>query len=113
MGQAHWYVSMRIQQAETFGTTIDQSRYCFSIVRRYLDTVGCANVIREHITPLPLDFFPTADDNSSDEVAASALSTEFNLDFASRVGALIYVALTRTDIIYAVNKMAKFTRRPG
>ena len=113
MGQAHWYLSTRIQQSENFDITIDQSRYCLSIIRRYLDTVGCANITREHSTPLPLDFVPTADDNSVDEAAATALSTEYNLDFASCVGALIYLALTRTDIIHAVNKLAKYTRRPG
>jgi hypothetical protein len=113
MGQAHWYLSTRIQQAENFDITVDQSRYCLSIIRRYLDTVGCANVVREHTTPLPLDFVPTADDNSADEEASSLLMTEFNLDFASCVGALIYLALSRTDIIYAINKLAKFTRRPG
>ena len=85
MGQAHWYLSTRIQQAENFDITVDQSRYCLSIIRRYLDTVGCANVVREHTTPLPLDFVPTVDDNSADEEASSLLMTEFNLDFASCV----------------------------
>jgi hypothetical protein len=94
MGQAHWYLSTRIQQTENFDITVDQSRYCLSIIRRYLDTVGCANITREHSTPLPLDFVPTADDNSVDEAAAAALSTEYNLDFASCVGDLIYLALT-------------------
>jgi hypothetical protein len=113
MGQAHWYLSTRIQQSANFDVTIDQSRYCLSIIRRYLDTIGCANVVREHTTPLPLEFIPTADDNSASEEASAALATEFNLDFASCVGALIYLALTRTDVIHAVNKLAKFTRRPG
>jgi transposase InsO family protein len=113
MGQAHWYLSTRITQSANFNITLDQSRYCLSIIRRYLDTVGCANVSREHTTPLPLEFVPTADDNSVDEAAAEALSNEFNLDVASCVGALIYLALTRVDISHAVNKMAKYTRRPG
>ena len=112
MRQAHWYLSTRIQQAENYDITVDQSRYCLSIIRRYLDTVDCAIVVREHTTPLPLDFVPTVDDNSVDENASSALATEFNLDFASFVGTLIYLALLRTDIIHAVNKLAKFTRRP-
>ena len=50
---------------------------------------------------------------SVDEAAAEALSTEYNLDFASCVGALIYLVLTCIDIMHAVNKMAKYTRRPG
>ena len=84
-----------------------------SIVCRYLDTVGCANEILEHTTPFSLDFVPTADDNSVDEAAVKILSSEFNLDFASCFGALIYLALSHVDILHAVNKMAKYTRRPG
>jgi len=113
MGQAHWYLSTRITQHANFDITLDQSRYCLSIVRRYLDTVGCPNVVREHTTPLPLEFIPTADDNSPNEAAAGELSNEFNLDFGSCVGALIYLALTRVDICHAVNKLAKYTRLPG
>ena len=62
---------------------------------------------------MPLDFIPTVDELSADEATANKLMEEYNLDFASCVGALIYLALTRTDIIFAVNKLAKFTRRPG
>ena len=65
------------------------------------------------LRPYPWIFVPTADDNSVDEAAAGVLSSEFNIDFASCVGALIILALSRVDIIHAVNKMAKFTRRPG
>jgi hypothetical protein len=66
-----------------------------------------------HTTPLPLDFIPSADDNSASEEAAETLSIEYNIDFASCVGALIYLAITRTDILHAVNKLAKYTRKPG
>ncbi len=58
-------------------------------------------------------FHPSADDNSTTEEETKILSMEYNIDFASCVGSLIYLALTRTDIIYAVNKLAKFTRNPG
>jgi hypothetical protein len=84
-----------------------------SILKRYLETAGCPNNTRRHPTPFALDFAPSADDNSTTEEEARTLSMEYNIDFASCVGSLIYLALTRTDIIYAVNKLAKFTRNPG
>ena len=56
LGQDHWYLSMHIMQTANFDITIDQSRYCLSYLRKYLDTVGCPNVARKHTTPLPLDF---------------------------------------------------------
>jgi uncharacterized hydantoinase/oxoprolinase family protein len=36
------------------------------------------------------------------------LGTIYNIDFASCVGSLIYLGMTRTDIAYAVNKLAKY-----
>ncbi len=60
-----------------------------------------------------IDFVATADNNSKDNEAAAKLQEEYNIDFASCIGSLIYLALTRTDIIYAVNKLAKFTCHPG
>jgi hypothetical protein len=53
------------------------------------------------------------DDCSSSEKESQELSEEINVDFASCIGSLIYLSMTHTDIIYAVNKLAKFTRKPG
>jgi hypothetical protein len=41
------------------------------------------------------------------------LQSEYNIDFASCVGSLIYLGMTCVDISYAVNKMVKYTRRLG
>ena len=35
LGQAHWYLSMRITQTANFDITIDQLRYCLSILGKY------------------------------------------------------------------------------
>jgi hypothetical protein len=113
MGQAHWYLGTRISQLANHDIIIDQSRYCLSIVKKYLETAGCKRDWKAHTTPLPLDFIPSAEDCSKDEEAAKVLSKEYNIDFASCVGALIYLTMTRTDILHAVNKLAKFTRKPG
>jgi hypothetical protein len=113
MGQAHWYLSTCITQLANFDITIDQTRYFMSILKRYLETAGCPNNTRCHRTPFALDFTPSADDNFTTEEETKTLSMECNIDFASCVGSLIYLALTRTDITYAVNKLTKFTRNPG
>jgi hypothetical protein len=113
MGQAHWYLGTRINQLSNYDIELNQSRYCLSIIKRYLETAGAARNDRPHITPFALDFVPTADDCSSDENAALQLQKEYNIDFASCIGSLIYLGKTRCDIVYAVNKLAKFTRQPG
>jgi hypothetical protein len=92
---------------------LDQSRYCTAIVKKYLDVAGAPKVDRAHSTPLPLDFILTSNDCSTDEAAAKALEREYNIDFASCVGSLIYLGMTRCDVVHTVNKLAKFTRQPG
>ena len=85
----------------------------FIYFAKYLDTVGCPKGVREHTTPLPLDFVPGKDDCSPTEEVALELAAEFNIDLASCVGALIYLGMTRVDIAHGVNKLAKFTRLSG
>ena len=113
LGQAHWYLATRIHQHNNFDIELDQHRYCKSIVQKYLSQAGCKKVSHHHTTPLPADFVPSMDDCSIDESTAKMLEQEYNLDFSSCVGSLIYLAMTRCDICYAVNKLAKFTRHPG
>jgi len=67
LGQAHWYLGSRIRQLANYDIELDQSRYCKSIVRKYLETAGCAKNLRQHDTPLPSGFIPTADDCSAKE----------------------------------------------
>jgi hypothetical protein len=81
-------------------------------MKKYLDTAGCAKNNRRHETPLVLDFMPTSDDCSVDEADTKRLKSEYNIDFASYVGSLIYLGMTHVDISYAVNKLAKYTRKP-
>lgn len=47
------------------------------------------------------------------EKKATELVEEYKLDYASCIGSLIYLSQTRTDIIFAVNKLAKYMRKPG
>jgi hypothetical protein len=113
IGLAHWYLGIRINQLANYDIELDQSRYCAAIVKKYLDTAGAPKVERLHSTPLPLDFVPTSDVCNTSEETAEILAKEYNVDFASCIGSLIYLGMTRCDIVYAVNKLAKFTRLPG
>jgi hypothetical protein len=51
---------------------------------------------------LSIDFTPTSDDSSENEAKAWELETDNNIDFASCVGSLIYLGMTRADISYAL-----------
>jgi hypothetical protein len=113
VGQVHWYLGTRINQLANFDIALDQSRYCMALVKKYLDVASAPKVDRLHTTPLALDFVPTSDDCSADEETAKRLEKEYNIDFASCVRSLIYLGMTRCDIVHAVNKLAKYTRQPG
>jgi hypothetical protein len=113
LGQAHWYLSARIHQDADFNITLDQARYCKAIVNRFLEKAGAKMKPRFHSTILPAECVPSVEDSSKDEETAKTLQEEYGVDFASCVGALLYLSYTRPDITYAVVKFAKYTRCPG
>jgi hypothetical protein len=76
IGQAYWYLGTRINQLANHNIEVDQSRYCASIMKRYLNSAGAPKVERVHSTPLPLDFIPSSDDCSTDEDAVKLLEKE-------------------------------------
>jgi hypothetical protein len=112
-GQAHWYLATKITQLASHDIILDQTRYCKSVVKKYLDSVGCKNVSRKHTSPLPCEFIPTSEDCSETEEKAATLMDEYKLDYASCIGSLIYLSQTRSDIIFAVNKLARYMQKPG
>jgi hypothetical protein len=113
MGQAHWYLSTKINQLSNYDIELDQSRYCRAIVKKYLDSAGTKRDTAFHPTPLPLDFIPTADDCSIDEATVQKLESEYNVEYSSCIGSLIYLSMTRCDTVYAINKLAKYSKKPG
>ena len=112
-GKAHWYLASRISQDKDFNVTIDQSRYAKSIVRRYLEPAGVKKSVKDFSSILPTSFVPTKKDCPTDPADSQCLQEEFNIDYASCVGSLIYLGNTRPDMIFGINKLAKFSRMPG
>jgi hypothetical protein len=98
LGYVHWYLESRMNQWENFDIEVDQSRYCKAIIKKYLETAGCPNNIRQHDMPLPSGFIPTADDCAASKSEAQQLAIEFKIEFASCIGSLIYLSMTRTDL---------------
>jgi hypothetical protein len=113
LGNAHWYLGSRINQLKNYDIEIDQSRYCKGIVKKYLETAGCSRNVCQHETQLPSGFVPTSDNCSTTESESKEIKTSYTIDYASCIGSLIYLSMTRTNIIYSANKLAKYTRKPG
>lgn len=74
---------------------------------------GCPKNNRKYETPLSIELIPSPDDCSENEANARDLEVEYDIDFTCCVGSLIYLGMTHTDISYAVNKLAKYTQKPG
>jgi len=103
----------KISQGQDFTITIDWSRYCYSILRRLLDAAGDKKVPKHHSCLLTQDILPSIDDCLKSLEIALKMQEEYNIDYASCVGALIYLSYIRPDILFAVNKLAKFMKAPG
>ncbi len=78
---------------------MDQARYYKAIVNRFLEKAGAKKKPRFHSTILPAEFVPSAEDCSKDEETAKTLQEEYGIDFASCVGALLYLSYTLDQIL--------------
>jgi hypothetical protein len=74
--------------------------------------MGSNKMVNLNSAPLPADLIPTLDDISDNEASARTLSQEYNIDFASFIGLLIYSVMTQCKISFAVKILAKTTSSP-
>ena len=75
-GQAHWYLATRITHLASYDIIIDQTRYCKSVIKKCLDSVGCKKVSRIHTIPLTSEFISTSEACSESEEKATILGEE-------------------------------------
>ena len=109
-GQAHWFLAMRILRDRRGNFTIDQSRYAKNIVTKHLGKMHLDAKINR---PLPSGWEPKKNDCAKDEQEVKSLNKEFNFEYPSVIGSLIYLLNTRPDLTFAVTKLAKFMKMPG
>jgi hypothetical protein len=63
-------------------------------VNRFLEKAGAKKKPRFHSTILPAEFIPSVEAYSKNEDTAKTLKEEYGIDFASCVGALLYLSYT-------------------
>jgi hypothetical protein len=88
LGQAQWYLSVRIHQDADFNVTLDQAQCCKAIVNRLLEKAGAEEKPRFHSTILPAEFVSSVEDCSNNKETAKTLQKENGINFTSCVGAL-------------------------
>ncbi len=111
LGEAKWYLGMRITQNTSF-ISLDQDQYVKNIISRF--EKGSKHPFKKKDFPSPISFVPTKKDSPVTEKQIKETKTRFgNFHFRSVIGALLYVfCCTRPDICFAVNKLAKYANNP-
>ena len=113
LGFAHWFMSIRIYQLKDHSISVDQARYAFSVVAKYLDTSTVKVSNKFYKTKLPADMIFTKEDVSTSDEKVEKLTSEYNIHYRACIGSLIYLLFTRVDLSFAVHKLAKFSANPG
>ena len=113
LGYTHWFMSIIIFQMKDHSISVDQDRYATSIVAKYLDTATVKVITNFYNTTLPADMIFTKEDVSTSDEKVEKLTREFNINYRSCIGSLIYILSTRVDLSFAVHKLEKFSANPG
>ncbi|MGH7954550.1 MAG: reverse transcriptase domain-containing protein, partial [Gloeomargaritales cyanobacterium] len=82
MGQAHWFLSLRITQNADFSITVDQSRYAKAITLRYTDKLN-THLREKYDRILPPNWTPSKDDCSSSAEDSDLLEKHYSIDSRS------------------------------
>jgi hypothetical protein len=114
--QADWYLQSHITQDKDFNTTLDQQRYCLSMLRRFLPNLPekpTASDTRKYLNPCPADFTWSKHDRSKTQADVEALETEFGFRYIEAVGSLNWLSNTAFKQLFAIRKACKFMNLPG
>ena len=113
LGYAHWFISVRISKLNKHSASVDHSSYDTSVVEKYLETSTIKEKSKFHKTTLTHDMILAKEDNFTSDEKMEVLSTEYKIQYRSRVGSLIYLLYTIVNLCFTVHKLAKFSSIPG
>ena len=113
MGYAHWYMSIKISQIKDHSISVDQDRYATYFVAKYLDTVTVKASAKFYNTTLTSDMIFTKAYASTSDEQVYKLLRELNIHYRACIKSLIYLLSTIVDLSFAVQKLAKFSAKPG
>ena len=75
--------------------SVDQARYYTSIVAKYIDNATVKTSKKFYKTTFPSDMIFTKDDVSTSDEKAENLTRQFNINYRSCIGSLIYLLSCR------------------
>ena len=84
-----------------------------SVVSKYLDTATVKSITKFYNTTFPSDIIFTKYDTYTSDEQVEKLTREFNIHYRSFIGSLIYSLSIRVELIFAVQKLSRFSANPG
>ena len=109
----HWFMSIRIYHMKDHSISVDQARYATSIVAKYLDTATVNTSTFFYNTTLTSDMIFTKADAYTSDDQVEKLNREFNVHYRACIGLLVYFLSTRVYFSFEVQKLEKFSSKPG
>ena len=92
---------------------MDQARYATAIVVKFLDTTTVKAIIESYKTTMPSDMIFTKDDTYTSDEQVEKFTREYNIQYISCIGSLIYLLYTRVDLSFSVHNLDFFSANPG
>ena len=114
-GWSHWFLGTRLYREEDGSYSLDQENYIRHMLNRYCGKETKWGLPPFQSTPAPVDYVYTQTNRPQNDEEKQIIATKFKgLSMASAVSSLLYAALnTRSDILWATNKLAKSVNNPG
>ena len=115
LGQAHWFLQMRIHHHANGCISFDQHRFLLNLLQRFCRDDAPTGKPKLRDTPAPPDYvFTTENRPTTSADHARIRETYGDLDFRSCLCTILYLAYsTRADILFIVCKLAKACIDPG
>ena len=114
-GWSHWFLGTRLYREEDGSYSLDQENYVKHMLNKYCGKETSWGLPPFQSTPAPIDYVYTVKNRPQTDEEKKEIASRFKgLSMASAVSSLLYAALnTRSDILWATNKLAKSANNPG
>jgi hypothetical protein len=115
LGQAHWFLQMRIHHHSDGSISFDQHRFVLTLLQRFANNDSPYGIPRFRDTPAPVDYVFSIENRPVTQQDHDAIQTKYpGLDFRSCLCTILYLTYsTRADILFIVCKLAKACYSPG
>ena len=115
--RADWYLQTRIQQDKDKNITLDQTRYCKSMIQRFLPLLAnqqpTRQELRQYESPMKPGITLLKDDLSKDLGEVADLEREFGFRYLELIGCFNWLSYTCYEEIFCTRRLCRFMNLPG